>query len=102
MDPTVTSPGRAARLGRGLAALARGLPSASRRAPRRVAGPPWLGRLPGLLACLFFVSAVQADEQPEYRLKTAFIYNFIMLTEWPAETGSTMQLCIQGADPFGS
>lgn len=50
---------------------------------------------------MLFGASARADELPEYRLKAAFIYNFIAYTEWPAETGSTLNLCIQGADPFG-
>lgn len=42
-----------------------------------------------------------AQEQPEYRLKAAFLYNFIVFTEWPADTGTTLNLCIHGTDPFG-
>jgi hypothetical protein len=44
----------------------------------------------------------QATELPEYRLKAAFLFNFIAFTEWPATTGSTLNLCIHGNDPFGS
>ena len=42
-----------------------------------------------------------ADELPEYRLKAAFLYNFALFTEWPAEVGTTLNLCIHGTDPFG-
>lgn len=42
-----------------------------------------------------------AQEVPEYRLKAAFIYNFILFTEWPNPTGETFNLCIYGEDPFG-
>jgi len=42
-----------------------------------------------------------ANELPEYRLKAAFVYNFIVYTEWPAETGDALNLCIHGPDPFG-
>jgi hypothetical protein len=51
----------------------------------------------GLLA-----SPARADELPEYRLKAAFIYNFIAFTEWPSDTGPTLNLCIHGQDPFGA
>ena len=44
----------------------------------------------------------QAQETSEYRLKAAFVYNFIAFTEWPAEVGSTLNLCIHGRDPFGT
>ena len=43
----------------------------------------------------------RADDLPEYRLKAAFVYNFIVYTEWPADTGATLNLCIHGPDPFG-
>lgn len=39
---------------------------------------------------------------PEYRLKAAFLYNFAAFTEWPADTGSRLNLCIYGTDPFGA
>ncbi len=39
---------------------------------------------------------------PEYRLKAAFLYNFAAFTEWPADTGSSLNLCLYGADPFGA
>jgi hypothetical protein len=29
------------------------------------------------------------------------LYNFALFTEWPAETGRSLNLCIYGADPFG-
>ncbi len=34
-------------------------------------------------------------------LKVAFIYNFALFAEWPAEVGSTLRLCLYGVDPFG-
>lgn len=43
-----------------------------------------------------------AQEPTEYRLKTAFIYNFMAFTEWPADAGPTLNLCIHGPDPFGA
>jgi len=44
---------------------------------------------------------LQAEDLPEYRLKAAVVYNFMVYTEWPGETGNTLNLCIYGADPFG-
>ncbi len=64
----------------------------------------WLPRLLGplgLLTGLTLASGAQADDLPEYRLKAAFVYNFMLFTEWPAETGSTLNLCVLGSDPFG-
>jgi hypothetical protein len=43
-----------------------------------------------------------ADDLPEYRLKAAFVYNFALFTEWPAEVGATLRLCVFGPDPFGA
>ena len=46
-------------------------------------------------------AARAADDLPEYRLKAAFLYNFALFTEWPADVGATLRLCVFGADPFG-
>ncbi len=54
-----------------------------------------------LLALLWCAPSARAQEFPEYRLKTAFLFNFMTYTEWPAEVGATLHLCIYGADPFG-
>jgi hypothetical protein len=42
-----------------------------------------------------------AQAKPEYQLKAAFLYNFALFTEWPADTGPALNLCIYGSDPFG-
>lgn len=55
----------------------------------------------GLLALLSFAPAARADDLPEYRLKAAFLYNFALFTEWPAEVGTPLNVCIHGPDPFG-
>lgn len=54
-----------------------------------------------LLALLWFVTSARAEAFPEYRLKAAFLFNFMTYTEWPAEVGGTINLCVYGADPFG-
>ncbi|MCB2002854.1 MAG: YfiR family protein [Rhodoferax sp.] len=54
--------------------------------------------LAGLLA---LAPGVRAEELPEYRLKAAFVYNFMVFAEWPAATGNTLVVCILGSDPFG-
>ena len=55
-----------------------------------------------LLALLAAVPAVHGGELPEYRLKAAVLYNFALFTEWPVEVGSSLNLCVHGADPFGA
>lgn len=59
----------------------------------------WVLSLAGLL---LFATLARSEELPEYRLKAAFVYNFIVYTEWPVATDSTLNLCILGADPFGA
>jgi YfiR/HmsC-like len=53
------------------------------------------------LALITFASAAAADDLPEYRLKAAFLYNFALFTEWPADVGPKLNLCVYGRDPFG-
>jgi hypothetical protein len=53
------------------------------------------------LALLAFAPTALSDDLPEYRLKAAFLYNFALFTEWPADTGATLTLCVYGRDPFG-
>jgi YfiR/HmsC-like len=54
-----------------------------------------------VLGLLSSMSSARADDLPEYRLKAAFVYNFALFTEWPAEIGATLNLCVLGQDPFG-
>lgn len=54
-----------------------------------------------LLCALAVAGAGRAAEPSEYQLKAAFLYNFALFTDWPAEVGSTLKLCIHGKDPFG-
>ena len=60
-----------------------------------------LGAALGSTGLLGFAPLARADDLPEYRLKAAFLYNFALFTEWPAEVGSTLNLCVHGSDPFG-
>jgi hypothetical protein len=62
---------------------------------RALLGALWLA---ALLVC---ATGARASDLPEYRLKAAFVYNFMLFTEWPAATGGTLNLCILGKDPFG-
>lgn len=54
-----------------------------------------------LLCALAVAGAGRAAEPSEYQLKAAVLYNFALFTDWPAEVGSTLKLCIHGRDPFG-
>lgn len=61
---------------------------------------------PRILACLLSllccVPSAWADNLAEYRLKAAFLYNFVSFTEWSAGLGNTLNLCVYGPDPFGA
>lgn len=60
-----------------------------------------LSLLMAFLLCSYSLFA-RADEPTEYRLKTAFLYNFATYTQWPSDNRSTFNLCIYGDDPFGN
>jgi len=53
------------------------------------------------LALLCCASQSAADTLAEYRIKAAFLVNFVTFTEWPDEVGNTLNLCVYGPDPFG-
>jgi|WetSurMetagenome_2_1015567.scaffolds.fasta_scaffold132027_1 hypothetical protein len=57
------------------------------------------------LSCIVFLisrsAPTCAQDQGEYTLKTAFLYNFIQFTEWPSSVGNTIKVCVYGGDPFG-
>jgi len=54
-----------------------------------------------LMALLVLPGPVRADTLAEYRLKAAFLLNFVSFTEWPAGVGKILNLCVFGPDPFG-
>jgi len=56
----------------------------------------------GLAALALAAPAALAQEPSEYRLKAAFVYNFIAFAEWPDNAPPAMNLCIVGTDPFGA
>lgn len=66
--------------------------TAARRAPARLL----LG-----LAMLCLAHFARAQDVSEYRLKAAFLYNFALFTEWPADLDGALNLCVYGGDPFG-
>ncbi len=59
-----------------------------------------------LVLCLGFAilassSVAVANDQIEYQVKVAFIYNFIAFTQWPDNTAKTINLCVYGENHFG-
>ncbi|OAI20290.1 hypothetical protein A1507_05115 [Methylomonas koyamae] len=41
------------------------------------------------------------DNELEYKVKAAYLYNFTKFITWPAKTSPTFNICIIGNDPFG-
>lgn len=63
----------------------------------------------GLLICgaLLFQPSnapAQNDDDPEYRVKLAFLYNFAQFVQWPSEafqnSAAPLTICVVGPDPF--
>ena len=42
------------------------------------------------------------DVPLEYRLKAAFLYNFVKYVEWPEPRGTSIKICVAGQNPFGT
>jgi hypothetical protein len=61
----------------------------------------WRHRIVGLLLMATTV-AHAAEPVPEYELKAAFLYNFMLFTEWPGKPGENLTLCLYGQDRFGA
>lgn len=82
----------------------------NRNRRRQSVGRRWFrfGWLSAFLLALLAISAtssVQASTDIEYRVKTAFIYNFTKFIEWPPipdsnQTGRDFHIGILGANPF--
>ena len=57
-----------------------------------------------VLALLVLTGSVIRAQEPslEYRVKAAYLYNFVQFVEWPppAETGP-LTICVAGRNPFG-
>ena len=37
----------------------------------------------------------------EYRVKAAYLYNFVKFVEWPGLQSSALRICVAGLNPFG-
>ncbi len=60
-----------------------------------------LTRVIALLCLTLFLPLAKGGAISEYRVKAAFIYNFIAFTEWPPQTNdTTLNLCIYGQTPL--
>ena len=52
-----------------------------------------------VVACL--VPATAQEVTAEYRVKAAYLYNFVKFVEWPALQSSVLTICVAGRNPFG-
>lgn len=58
--------------------------------------------LTGFTSQAWIPATAQAEDLSEYRLKTAFLYNFAIYTSWPGNiTANEFTICIYGEDMFG-
>ncbi len=57
-----------------------------------------------LLAVALSPSALPAQGvAEEYRVKAAYLYNFLKFVEWPADAGAgPLTICVAGRNPFGT
>jgi hypothetical protein len=54
-----------------------------------------------LIASTVMLPTQQVSE--EYRVKAAYVYNFLKYVEWPPEAGSgALVICVAGRNPFGT
>jgi hypothetical protein len=64
--------------------------------------PDWLRSMLtcSVVATLLVPPSLFAQPVPEYELKAAFVYNFVLFTDWPEDTafeGGTLNVCINPA-----
>jgi hypothetical protein len=52
----------------------------------------------GLLLLFGIAHAAAGAAQPEYQLKSAFIYKFATFIDWPDDMGKTITLCVAAPD----
>ncbi|MDD2758741.1 MAG: YfiR family protein [Methylomonas sp.] len=54
------------------------------------------------IALLFFicVGLAQGNEELEFKIKAAYLYNFTKFISWPDKNTPTFDICIVGNDPF--
>jgi hypothetical protein len=60
---------------------------------------------PAVLAAATSVLAAEAEKPGEYDVKSAFLFHFARLTEWPASAASSGEpfvVALVGHDPFGT
>ena len=60
-------------------------------------------RLPFALLAVASLALPAAQEVPlEYRIKAAYLYNFVKYVEWPGPVPDSIVICVAGQNPFGT
>ena len=63
-------------------------------------------KVAGIVAVIATVGSATTraqDVSAEYRVKAAFLYNFVKFVEWPAEApAGALAICVAGRNPFGT
>jgi uncharacterized protein YfkK (UPF0435 family) len=55
-----------------------------------------------IITCTALLPSVSAKNSTEYKVKAAFIYNFLKFTTWPESAASgSINICVMGDNPFG-
>lgn len=54
-----------------------------------------------LAAAIAGAQPVAQDVSLEYRVKAAFLYNFVKFIEWPEYPAGRLRICVAGQNPFG-
>lgn len=54
------------------------------------------------IACAGTLATMTQEIPLEYRVKAAFLYNFVKYVEWPEPRSSPIKICVAGQNPFGT
>lgn len=55
-----------------------------------------------LIACATVVVPQAQEVSQEYKIKAAYLYNFLKYVEWPEPINRTFLICVAGQNPFGN
>jgi hypothetical protein len=56
----------------------------------------------GVLASVSVMAPSAQEVSQEYRVKAAYLYNFLKYVEWPDRSNRPFKICVAGQNPFGN
>lgn len=62
--------------------------------------PPLAAAVRLFLLMTLTVGVARAEENLEYKIKAAYLYNFTKFITWPALKDASFNICLVGGDPF--